>query len=99
MCPPVAAELWYMVHNSSRVTINRAQLERLFQRLEWLDFDAAAAETFGRLKVALRKAGNTVADVDLQIGCIALVNGAVVLTGDGAFGNVPGLKVENWLTP
>ena len=96
---PTIAELWFMVHNSRRQQENRATFQSLLAAYVHWPFDEATAEVFGRTKTLVKRAGKTVADVDLQIASIALVNDLVVLTADAAFGNVPGLRVENWLAP
>jgi predicted nucleic acid-binding protein len=67
-----------------------------------LPFDSEAATQYDRLKKVpgLRNAGT----FDLQIAAIALCHGAtlpngesVLLSEDGVFSQIPGLKTENWL--
>jgi tRNA(fMet)-specific endonuclease VapC len=91
------AELWYMVHKSQRLSQNLSRLVSLMAEYRHWQFDERAAETFGQWKAALKRAGKTVADVDLQIASVALVNDLTLLTADGAFGNIPALRHENWL--
>ncbi len=63
-----------------------------------LDFDAASAEVYGRLRVELRRVGESVAPPDLIIGSTALVNGLTIVTHNTAhFRPIPGLVVEDWL--
>jgi tRNA(fMet)-specific endonuclease VapC len=65
-----------------------------------LDFDAAAAETYGRLRVELKRLGANVAPPDLIIASTALANGLTVVTHNTAhFAPIPGLDLEDWLTP
>jgi tRNA(fMet)-specific endonuclease VapC len=95
---PTVAELWFMVYNSQRRQENINTLERLLSAYTQWPFDAQAARVFGQTKTLLRRMGKTVADVDLQIVSIALVNDLTILTADKAFANVPNLRTENWLT-
>jgi tRNA(fMet)-specific endonuclease VapC len=97
MSTATLAELWYMVHKSQRLSQNRERLLGLMNLYTHWAFDERAAEIFGRVKAELRRTGMNVADVDLQIASVALANDLVLLTADGAFGNVPGLRHENWL--
>jgi tRNA(fMet)-specific endonuclease VapC len=87
-----------MVYNSQRRQENINTLERLLSAYTQWPFDAQAARVFGQTKTLLRRMGKTVADVDLQIVSIALVNDLTILTADKAFANVPNLRTENWLT-
>ena len=85
-----------MVHNSSRVADNDASLRQFLIRFRHYDFDANAAEAFGKIKTALRKSGKPIPGIDVQIAAIALANNLILLTADSHFEAVPGLKHENW---
>jgi predicted nucleic acid-binding protein len=92
--------------------IRRAQAKgeaRLGQALPWLvttlevlrdvailPYSDAAQKEFARLQ-ALRLPGLGVQD--LRIAAIALAAGAVLVTAEAAFKNVPGLTVEDWTRP
>jgi tRNA(fMet)-specific endonuclease VapC len=92
--------------------IRRAQARdetRLGQALHWLvvtlevlrdveilPYDEVAQKEFARLK-ALRLPGLGVQD--LRIAAIARAAGAVLVTAEAAFTNVPGLMVEDWSRP
>jgi len=59
-------------------------------------FDESAAEEFHRL----RRQGVRIASTDLKIASITLTNRATLLSANlRDFEKVPGLAVENWLTP
>lgn len=64
--------------------------------IDILPYDEAARKEFARLK-ALRLPGLGVQD--LRMAAIALASGAVLVTGETAFKNVPGLIVEDWTRP
>jgi len=92
----VLAELHYGAENSQRVVDNLLRIEKFTARLQSvLDFDAAAAANFGRIKAALRK--TPIGPLDTLIAAHARSRDLIVVTGNtGEFGRVPGLVVEDW---
>lgn len=61
--------------------------------LRILDFDAAVAAEFARLRTEHRRIGSN----DLRIAAIALVNNATLLTRNlKDFEQIPGLIIEDW---
>ena len=72
--------------------------ERLWPNVRVLPFDRPAAETYGRLRAELERAGTPLSEPDLRIASIALTHDLTVVTGNVRhFARVPGLRVENWL--
>jgi tRNA(fMet)-specific endonuclease VapC len=72
-----------------------ARTVEFFRKWRIIRFDARAAEEFDRLRKEHRRLGAS----DLKIAAIALVNGSLLLTANlRDFGQVPGLRVENWLS-
>ena len=70
-------------------------LFRFFQEWEIVDFDATAADEVRRLRHAKIRIGT----MDLKIAAIALTRNALLLTANLTdFRQIPGLRVENWLT-
>jgi tRNA(fMet)-specific endonuclease VapC len=99
-CLPVVGELFAGVEGSQSRDRNRQRLLRALDRVPAWPFDRAAAEEFGRIDALLRRAGRLIGKVDLQIAAIALSMGnTTVVTGDMDFAAVPGLTIENWVTP
>lgn len=65
----------------------------IYRDIEVLDFDAEAAAEFERLQRLRLKVGT----MDLKIAAIALSRNATVLTKNSIdFGQVPGLRIEDW---
>lgn len=65
-----------------------------------LAFDEPAAWIYGRLRAELERLGTPLAEADLRIASIVLVNGLTLVTGNTRhFDRVPNLAVENWLAP
>ena len=68
---------------------------RDYCRITVIGFDSKAAAEYE----ALRKSGIRMGTLDLRIAAIALAHDATVLTRNlSDFGQVPGLRVEDWST-
>ena len=62
--------------------------------------DETCAEEFGKVKGGLGQKGLSVSDMDMLIATVALVHNLTLVTHNTAdFQNVPGLRLEDWLTP
>jgi tRNA(fMet)-specific endonuclease VapC len=93
------AELRYGVMKSAAIERNAAALIQFLLPLEIVDFGAAAAEAYGRVRAGLEKAGTPIGPLDTQIGAHALSLGAVLVTNNvREFRRIPGLKIENWMS-
>jgi tRNA(fMet)-specific endonuclease VapC len=96
-CPPVIGEHLYGVELSVTRDENLKRSRAGLDRLRIWPFDRAAAEEFGRLQAALRRAGRPMQIVDVQLAAIARTLGScTVVTSDSDLSAVPGLAVENW---
>jgi tRNA(fMet)-specific endonuclease VapC len=92
------AELHYGVQKSARVEQNAGALGEFLLPLEIAVFDAEAAETYGRVRAALEKAGTPIGALDTLIGAHALSLSITLVTDNTReFLRIPGLVVENWL--
>ena len=92
-------EMVYGAERSSRREYLLRQFEeRLWPNLGILPFDQAAAETYGRIRAEVERAGTPLAEPDLRIGAIALTRDLTVVTGNTRhFSRIPSLRVENWM--
>lgn len=68
----------------------------LLRRVDVLPWDAATAEVYGPARAATQRQGKVLAPMDLLIGSHALSIDAVLVTNDRAFGQLPGLSIEDW---
>ncbi len=95
------AELFVWAHNRPDPTRLLAGIdELLYQEVRVLDFDRECANEFGRLRVQLRRAGIEVPSLDLMIAFVALLYDFTVVTHNVVdFQRIPGLRVEDRLTP
>jgi tRNA(fMet)-specific endonuclease VapC len=84
-----------------------AEPERMLRRVaeflpavEIVDFDAACAEQFGKLRGVLKRKGASVSPIDLMIAAVALAHDLTVVTHNTAdFAAIPDLRLADWLTP
>jgi len=91
-------ELAYGAANSQYPDRNQALVAEFLSTLPILDFNLAAAESFGRHKARLRRSGTLVADADLLIAAITLAHGATLVTGNVRhYERIEGLKLEDWI--
>ena len=65
-----------------------------------LDFDIACAEDFGKVRGNSLRRGLVTPAIDLMIASVALVHNLTLVTHNLAdFQSIPGLRLEDWLTP
>jgi len=77
---------------------NESALNLLIKRIPIQHFDEAAAESFGRLRAAVRDRRRDA--LDRLIAAHAVSLGATLITNNEAdFKDYPGLQVENWVHP
>lgn len=94
------AELYAGAYKHSQVNRLVALIADLLQEVQVVDFDAACAEKFGQVRGTLLQQGISVPTTDLMIASAALVHNLTLVTHNTAdFQNVPGLRLDDWLTP
>ncbi len=91
------AELRYGLHRHGQPpTLTRA-VDRFLSELEVLPWRSEEARTFASLRAELESLGRVLAPMDLLIAAQAITLGAVLVSDDRVFGQVPHLRLENWL--
>ena len=91
------AELVHGVEKSQAVEKNRLALALLLANIEILDFDATAAESYGKIRVDLEKKGMPIGPLDMMIAGHAMsLNYTVVTNNTKEFSRVKDLELENW---
>ena len=94
----VLAEIEYGIVKSAKPDLNRQVYEAVLEDFDVIDFGAAAARHYGRVRAELERRGQVIGPNDLMIAAQALTSGAVLVTDNvGEFSRVSGLLVENWL--
>jgi tRNA(fMet)-specific endonuclease VapC len=94
------SELYHGAEKSAKVSQNLEVIEEFSSLLEVLPYTAKASAHYGSIRSALEKAGQPIGVNDLHIAAHARSEGLVVMTNNvSEFARVPGLMVENWVTP
>jgi len=97
ICYPVLGELWAGMELSASRESNIQRMKHAVAKLRLWPLDRKAAEMYGRIFGALRRQGQTIGQIDIQVAAIALSLGnCTVVSKDTDFASVPGLSVENW---
>ncbi|MGN0414832.1 MAG: type II toxin-antitoxin system VapC family toxin [Agathobacter sp.] len=91
------AELVYGVEKSKAIEKNRVALALLLANIEIMSFDSLAAESYGKVRADLEKAGTPIGPLDMMIAGHAKSKDYIVVTNNTKeFERVKGLKFENW---
>ena len=91
------AELVHGVEKSNAIEKNRVALTLLLANIEIMNFDSLAAESYGKIRADLEKAGTPIGPLDMMIAGHAKALGYTVVTNNTKeFERVKGLKLENW---
>jgi tRNA(fMet)-specific endonuclease VapC len=94
------SELYHGAEKSVKVSQNLEVIEEFSSLLEVLPYTGKASAHYGSIRSALEKAGQPIGVNDLHIAAHARSEGLVVVTNNvSEFARVPGLMVENWVTP
>lgn len=93
-------ELIYGAEKSSDPERNLADVEGFAARLEVLKYDEDAAAHTGQLRAELKRVGKPIGPYDGMIAGHARSQGLIMVTNNRReFDRVPGLRVEDWVTP
>jgi tRNA(fMet)-specific endonuclease VapC len=72
----------------------------LLKDVRVLDFDHDCAEQFGKVRGGLLQRGISIPTADLMIAAVALTHNLTLVTNNTSdFQNIPGLRLDDWLTP
>ena len=96
----VLAELYAGAYKHPNPPLLLKLITDLQHEVNVLDFDSACAEQFGQVRGTLLQQGITVIRVDLLIASVALVHNLTMVTHNTKdHQNIPGLRLDDWLTP
>jgi tRNA(fMet)-specific endonuclease VapC len=94
------AELYAGAYKHSQVKRLLNVIVDLLQDVQVIDFDAVCAEKFGQVRGTLLQQGISIPTADLMIASVALVHNLTLVTHNTAdFQNIPGVRLDDWLTP
>lgn len=96
----VLAELYTGAYKRTNPDRILSLIADLLLEITVLDFDRTCAREFGKVKGELLQKGVSIPEVDLMIAAAALVYDLTLVTHNTAdFRDIPGLRLEDWLTP
>ena len=96
----VLAELYAGAHKHPNPAKLLALIADLLQDVQVIDFDSKCAEHFGQVRGSLLQKGISVSRMDLLIASVALAHNLTLVTHNTVdYRNVPGLRLDDWLTP
>lgn len=91
------AELLHGVEKSRDVERNRIALTMFLSPISILDFDARAAEEYGRIRAALERKGTPIGPMDTLIAAHAHSEDLILVTNNTReFERVEDLPLEDW---
>ncbi len=94
------AELMYGVEVSPRRQKDQAALDEFLRYVAVMEYPAAAALDYARIRADLKQRGEMIGSNDLLIAAHARCLGLTLVTNNmSEFGRVQGLKIENWTEP
>ncbi len=92
------AELMHGVEKSQARERNRLAIALFLSPISIVDFDALAAEEYGRIRADLEAQGKPIGPMDMLIAGHAKSKGLILVTNNTReFTRVEGLTVEDWV--
>ncbi len=92
------AELYFGAYNSQLIEKNLKIIENFLIPFDIVDFNEKCAIEYGKIKSNLKKEGNIIGELDMQISATALANDLILVTNnEKEFRRIKGLRVENWV--
>ena len=92
------AELYFGVYNSQNIEKNLNTIKNFLLPFEIIDFDEKSASEYAKIKANLRKKGQIIGELDMQIAGVALSNNLILITNnEKEFNRIENLKIENWV--
>jgi tRNA(fMet)-specific endonuclease VapC len=90
------AELLFGVAKRGNPVELQAKVSAFLERAAVLPWTSPVAQTYASLRANMERKGMLLAPLDMMIGAHALSVGAILVTRDQAFGQIPELQVERW---
>lgn len=92
------AELMYGAECSQNVKRNKQEVISFCDDIFILGIDDDVIREYARQKAILRRKGTPIDDIDILIGCTAIVNDCVMVTENVKhIGKLENITIENWI--
>ena len=92
----VVGELYYGAEKSGRRIDNLRRVERYVTGVNVIPVDHDTGRVFAQVKLGLRRKGRMIPENDIWIAAVALQYDVTLITRDGHFNEVTGLKLGRW---
>jgi len=92
----VVGELHYGAQYSTQVQKNTDNINAVLSRYDVLYIDEETAYRYGLIKAALRKKGKPIPENDIWIAAIIMQHDFTLISRDGHFNEIDGLKLVVW---
>ena len=89
-------ELYYGAYNSQRLAENMSDINRLIRNIEILPINIATTQYYGQIRAQLKQIGRPIPVNDIWIEACAMQFDLELVTRDGHFKHVSGLKTVTW---
>ena len=89
-------ELLFGLANRPEASRLHLAVREFLRRVDALPWNNEIAEQYGTARAEMVRQGKPLAPLDLLIATHALAIGAILVTNDGAFGQVANLHIEDW---
>ncbi|MGK7897451.1 MAG: type II toxin-antitoxin system VapC family toxin [Xenococcus sp. (in: cyanobacteria)] len=97
ICSITVSELYFGAYNSNKIEQNLVTAETFIESLPIVSLSNNTLKNFGQLKAQLRQAGTPVADFDLLIASVAIIEDMILVTNNTRhYQRIVGLKLDNW---
>lgn len=92
------AELLYGAECSKNVVCNKQEVISFCNDISMQSIDDGVVEEYAKQKAILRRKGTPIDDMDILIGCTAIVNNCVMVTENVKhLGKLENITIENWI--
>jgi tRNA(fMet)-specific endonuclease VapC len=92
------AELKYGIERSSKQEKNRKLINDFIESVTIIPI-ISSFDIYAKEKASLRKQGKIIDEFDLLIGCTAIVNDMILVTGNVKhFERLKDIRIENWVS-
>jgi predicted nucleic acid-binding protein len=93
---PVLCEIEAGIQQVRRKAKYRRDLNHLLRQLRLWPIDLKTTQLYGVIHMELRRRGRVLSQVDIMAAALARQLRLVILTTDGDFGAVSGIRTEDW---
>lgn len=92
------AELEFGITKSNKFNETQTAFYKFLSGFNIIDFDAASAKSYGKIRADLQSKGKIIGAMDMLIAATAISNRMTLVTNNvGEFSRVNGIEIQNWV--